>query len=170
MGDEEKSTGDAGIGTAAAAEAPVEQPEADEHTTAPDQPQPQAPPAKKWEMPKPVFQQTSGYLPQGFIKDIQAASDLDGAAASDGAAPAAASPGISAPAVAAAAVEPQPDLSEQLIPEEPANEAPAAAPKKAGITAPMVLLGLLAVIAFIAVFLAVIYFLFLKAPGGTNNF
>ena len=34
----------------------------------------------------------------------------------------------------------------------------------------MVILGMIGVIAFIAVFLTVIYFLFLRAPGGTNNF
>ena len=35
-------------------------------TTSPDVKAPD-----KWEMPKPVFQQTSGYLPQGFVKQIQ---------------------------------------------------------------------------------------------------
>ena len=74
MGDEEKSTGEAGVGTAAATEAPMDPPASDEHTTAPDPPQMQDTSAKKWEMPKPVFKQTSGYLPQGFVKDIQAAA------------------------------------------------------------------------------------------------
>ncbi len=41
----------------------------DEHTTPPMPATPAAP--ATWSMPEPVFQQTSGYLPQGYLKQIE---------------------------------------------------------------------------------------------------
>ena len=60
MSDEEKGLTDAIAETDVTDEHTTEPNAADEHTTAPNPRNPQ-----KWEMPKPVFQKTSGYLPQG---------------------------------------------------------------------------------------------------------
>ncbi len=130
-------------------------------------------------MPKPVFQKTSGYLPQGFVKDIQTGADDQGEAqtpdelssrqTAEASEPSAT--GHSAPAVAAPAIEPQPDLSELFISEDPGFATAPEPPKKSGgVRPPMIVLGLIAILAFVAFFLAVIYFLFLKGPGGSNNF
>ncbi len=183
MSDEEKSTGEAAAGVAAVEEQVAEQPVADEHTTVPNPSQQQAPDEQtapgKWEMPKPVFQQTSGYLPQGFVKDLEAGGALGAqeAAPSPDALPSrppAKEPDLSAINLSAptpAAVEPQPDLSDQLIPEEPEFNTAPEPPKNSGsMRAPMVVLGLLAILVFVAVFLTVVYFLFLQGPGDTNNF
>ena len=182
MSDEEKSTSETAAGTAPANEVPVEQPVDDEHTTAPNPPQHEAPAAPpKWEMPKPVFKQTSGYLPQGYLKEVQdaAGASPDSENTTQEQRPMvpekpAGGPDLSSVNLlsppAAAAVEPQPDLSEQLIPEEPVLEAVQEPPKKGGVRASMVVLGLVAFLAFVAIFLTVVYYLFLKGPGDTNNF
>ena len=182
MSEEEKSSGETGSGTATASEQPLEQPVVDEHTTAPNpQSAPTAPP--KWEMPSPVFQQTSGYLPQGFVKDIETAAGGQDETSPDAlpSRPAAKEPDLSAinlsapapPAAVApaAAIEPQPDLSEILVPDDPEFETVPEPPKnRDGVRASMVVIGVAAILAFVVVFLTVIYFLFLKGSGDTNNF
>lgn len=179
MSDEEKGISEAAAGTVAASEEPMEQPVEEEHTTAPNPPpsaqaQTEAP---KWEMPKPVFQKTSGYLPQGFIKEFEAAANAADEQPTPNdlpSRPAAKEPDLSAinlSAPAATAVEPQPDLSEQLIPDDPDLETkPQPVAKNEGIRASMIVAGLIAILAFVTVFLTVIYYLFLKEPGGANNF
>lgn len=175
MSDEEKSVGE----TAAEVESDVE-PTADEHTTAPN-PSNQAASAAsaKWQMPKPVFQKTSGYLPQGYLKDV---GDPAGSSASDSApgeaGPASepkpkAEPDLSAINLAAPAVdvEPQPDLSEQLIPEEPEFETTReTGAKNTGLGTSFVVLGLVALMLFVAIFLTAVYFLFFAGSGEINNF
>ncbi|MEO8648251.1 MAG: hypothetical protein ABI539_03700 [Acidobacteriota bacterium] len=144
--------------------------ELDQHTTDPaadiktDEPIP----IQKWEMPKPVFRQTSGYLPQGFEKQYGAGT---GPAATVG--PAAESFGSAAvrapepPAAAAAppesAIRPQPELPEELEFSEPV---PAAAKPKQSPVRRIVLsvVGIVLILAFLLAFLAAVYFLFL-APG-----
>ena len=184
MSGEEKKAGDARAGTAAAS-VPAEQPYVDEHTTEPNAPQQAeqaaAPRAaqEKWQMPKPKFQQSSGYLPQGYLKDIK--MGLDGDSGADGTADdegeqltAERITGIaqepSAPQ-SAPAIEPQPDLVDQLLPEEPGaalNET--AVPQKSSSRLPLVLLGLVGILIFLAVFLAAVYYFFLATPAGGNNF
>jgi len=182
MSGEEKKAGDTGTG-AAAASVPTEQPYLDEHTTEPNAPQPgaAAPPPQatpqKWEMPKPKFQQSSGYLPQGYLKEINMDGDgagggpvddqgeqltaerITGIGQEPGATP------------AAPAIEPQPDLSEQLIPEEPLHAANAApvTPKSSSRIA-FLLLVLVGILLFLAVFLAAVYYFFFATPAGGNNF
>lgn len=188
MSDEEKSTDETAAGTAAANEQAAEQQYGDEHTTEPNAQDEQTTEQKpeqpsKWEMPKPVFQKTSGYLPQGFVKDKDIGASEAAVAQGEPSSPdeppsrpSAKAPdrsevNFSAPAAPAAAVEPQPDLSEQLIPEEPELEtAPEPARKIGGVRASMLVLGLIAILAFIAVFVTVIYILFFKGSGGTNPF
>lgn len=178
MSDKEKNAGDSGIGTAAAS-VPPEQPNLDEHTTEPNAPQatvPTAPPAGdgKWQMPKPKFQQTSGYLPEGYLKNMQATA-------------AAARPGNEnttqeqvkfipeAPdqpsAAPPPAIEPQPDLSDVLIPDEPAAEMVEGKNRiKARSAFPMIALGLIGILIFVAVFLAAVWFLLLSEPARNNIF
>src|SRR5687768_14537882 len=91
-------------GTAPASEAETVQPNKDQN---------------RWEMPVPKFQQTSGYLPQGYLGKV----GLDTAGAAIAAASPITSPDIEEPSLGAD-VEPQPDLSEQIA-EPPAPGAPA---------------------------------------------
>ncbi|MBK9154992.1 MAG: hypothetical protein IPM25_12365 [Chloracidobacterium sp.] len=174
MSDEPRSAGDTGLGYAAAGE-----PVLDEHTTEPNAAQPDLPaepPAApgKWQMPKPKFQQSSGYLPQGYLKEVEAA-----AAAAKGPpgsedttqeqAPFVPAP-IEDPATPAAIdIEPQPDISEQLLPEESLEQAAKAETSvKKGSSIVPVILGLLGIILFIAAFIAIVYFLFFARPVDTQ--
>ncbi len=123
-------------------------------------------PGKGWQMPEPKFQQSSGYLPQGYLDKVAfeapPPSDVSPAAAGPAAAPAAASEPD---------VEPQPDLTEQLAePPAPVVAKPVVKERSAGARIAMILLGLLAMVAFIAVFLGVIYYLFLAPQGGGSTF
>ena len=179
MSDKEKTTGD-GTGTAAVS-VPMEQPDADEHTTVPN-----ASPASdkevasasgKWQMPKPKFQQTSGYLPQGYLKDInQAAADAKIAGSEDTTqeqAPFAAAAGTQhGPAQSALPdIEPQPDLADQLIPEEPvgADIAPQAK-ANSGSSFTLIVLGLIGLLLFAVIFLAAVYFLYIRPTSGDGLF
>ena len=123
-------------------------------------------PGQGWQMPEPKFQQSSGYLPEGYLDKIafEAPPPID------------VSPNSAAPAFAPAPdlgpdVEPQPDLTEQLA-EPPAPVVANAAVKQrsAGARIAMIVLGLLAMVAFLAVFLGVIYYLFLAPPNGGSTF
>lgn len=180
MSDEEKNAGNAGTATAAAAGAPSEQPSLDEHTTEPNAPSPEEPAqrttAGNWQMPKPKFQQTSGYLPQGYLNKLkQAATGEAGPAPEDPAQEQAAS--VTSPAsqdaggpAAVPAVEPQPDLADQLIPEEPVEAAEARTPVGSGSSLPVILFWLIGAVIFIVVFLFVVFFLILAKPASGNNF
>ena len=97
----------------------------DLNTTAPN-PEPEA-----WKMPEPVFQRTSGKLPQGYEKDVMAFSAADTSA-----------PPSSPPFTAA---------SESVV-----------KPKSSALKLMLVLLGIGAMVAFLVVFLTVVYFLFLR--------
>jgi hypothetical protein len=118
-----------------------------------------------WQMPEPKFQQSSGYLPQGYLEK----TGLEGGAA---VAPAPA-PRTETPAAAPTVVEPQPDLSEQVADSPPPVTTVPAAPAKQRSTAVrvvMVLLGIAGMIAFIALFLALIWYLFLRPADGGSPF
>lgn len=123
-------------------------------------------PGKGWQMPEPKFQQTSGYLPQGYLDKV----------AFEAAPPANVSPAAAAPASASApsaepAVEPQPDLTEQLAePPAPIVNKPAVKERSTGARIAMIVLGLLAMVVFLAVFLGVVYYLFLAPPSGGSTF
>lgn len=121
----------------------------------------------EWKMPTPVFQQSSGYLPQGYIEQFGAAvpkREVEPQAPS----PEAAAP-PTPPSAIAPEIVPQPDLNEQL--EDPVAP-PAPAPpvkKKSGVgRVLLILLGIGLMILFLAGFLAIIYFLFI-APEGTGG-
>ena len=180
MSDEEKNAGD-GTGTAAVS-VPTEQPDLDEHTTVPN-PAPvadrKAPAADgKWQMPKPKFQQTSGYLPQGYLKDMkQAAAEANSAPGNEATtqeqAPfVAASPtGDGTASPAPPAIEPQPDLADQLIPEEPVGESLTPQTQRgSGSSFPLIVLGLIGLLLFATVFLAAVYFLYIRPSGDGSIF
>lgn len=151
-------------------------------TTAPNPPATEKP-AGGWAMPEPTFQQTSGYLPQGYVEQVglnmsSAPTGGDEAVSFEPEPPAE----IRAEAFAAAVnpdeviieddVEPQPDLIAQLE-EEPEAFAPAATAIKdngSGRSVVMLVLGLIAMVLFIVAFLAVIYFLFIVPSGGGSQF
>lgn len=168
MSDEEKDASETAAATAAATE-PSEPPFLDEHTTQPNSREQSAPATPrspgKWEMPKPKFQQTSGYLPQGYLQDIQAAAEtIDTAPSSGITTQETSSDGRAEPKPSPASmpeIEPQPDLSDQLVPEVVFDDR--VEPEKAkgsGSRIPMILLGVVGILIFIVVFLIAVYFLF----------
>ena len=117
-----------------------------------------------WRMPEPKFQQTSGYLPQGYPGKV----GLDGTAVTATASPIT-SPVLAVPAAPDVEVEPQPDIAEQL------QAGPAATPtavkeRSTGVRVALVVLGVLGMIVFIAVFLAVVYYLFINPQNGGSTF
>ena len=123
-------------------------------------------PGAGWQMPEPKFQQSSGYLPQGYLEK----------AAFEAPPPTNVSPAAAGPAAAPAVgsepeIEPQPDLNEQLEPPPaPVITKPVVQERSAGARVAMILLGLLAMVAFIAVFLGVVYYFFLmpQTDGGST--
>jgi len=130
-----------------------------------------------WQMPDPVFRQTSGYLPQGFEKrfpmDPQADISTDEPIADIPAAPPAYGQ-VSGAAPAAAPVEisespdvrPQPELNEELSLAE-AQIAPGSAAKKRSpaVSIALTLFGILAMIAFAIGFLILVWYLFFYHPN-----
>ena len=85
-----------------------------------------------WKMPDPVFRKTSGRLPKNFEREYFAEPVTQ--------------------------ESPKPDASDVVDP-APHSEP---APKSSTLKIILVVLGLLAMIAFIAVFLSVVYFMFLR--------
>lgn len=123
-----------------------------------------------WRMPEPKFQQTSGYLPQGYLEKTGLAGGTAGNSGT-AVAPAAEAPVADAPP-SAVEVEPQPDLSEQIHVTDP-QTAVQAMPAKQRSTAArvvMVIFGLIGMIVFIAIFLVVIWYLFLRPADGGSPF
>ena len=118
------------------------------------------------QMPEPKFQQSSGYLPQGYLDKVafEAPPPAD-------VSPAAAAPALDPAAVSDPDIEPQPDLNEQLEPPPASVTAqPVVKQRSAGARIAMIILGLLAMVAFIAVFLGVVYYFFLMPPAGGSTF
>ncbi|CAN5702258.1 hypothetical protein BH24ACI3_BH24ACI3_01750 [soil metagenome] len=136
-------------------------------THVPDAPPPaeSKPGAGQWEMPKPVFRKTSGYLPQGYAKTVPGSED----ATIDPNPQAVPNNEIEVTTdEGPALVEPQPDLSEVIIPEPEFDAVASAANTRKSNGLVLTVLGLLFIVGFIAVFLAVIY-LFILRPGGTDG-
>lgn len=141
-----------------------DQPIADEDldTTAPNPASAAAmAPEKSWKMPEPVFRKTSGYLPQGFVKPIGQNDPTEE--------PVPSSSADTVPPVAAApAIAPQPEISQQIMLDE-IVETPVVPAKRSGnFRAILIVLGILAMLIFLAAFLAVIYFLFLSPSAETT--
>jgi hypothetical protein len=117
-------------------------------------------PDGEWEMPEPVYRQSSGYLPQGFEKQFPQPA----------AAPAA-SPSVppQSPATdgAVAAVEPQPDIIDVLAAEPPVAPVVVRA-GRSPVTIVLIVVGLLAMAAVVVGFLIVVFYLFVAAPAETS--
>lgn len=117
--------------------------------------------ADGWQMPKPVFKKTSGYLPQGFEKLVNAGREVvpeppaaDDLSAEEGFAP------------ENVHVVEQPDISEHLLPDEEAPAAEPAVPKKRRSMAARIVLGLFFLLfmgVFVVAFLYVIITLFFSS-------
>jgi hypothetical protein len=133
----------------------------------------------KWEMPTPVFQQSSGYLPQGFEKrfqvpDPQADVPTDEPVAEIPTSNAQAQAAAPAPALEISEspnIQPQPDLTEDLT-VDPAPGPVVGEKKKRSpvVRIALALLGILAMVVFAIVFLAVIYYLFFYHPSEPQIF
>ena len=137
-------------------------PNSEADTAAPNPPDAVPQPAGGWQMPEPKFQQTSGYLPQGYIDNVAFAGNAPAAAVAPAMAPAFPSE---------TDVEPQPDLSEQLAGHTPVVNTPAAVSERSsGARIVMIVLGLLGMVAFLAIFLGVIYYLFLAPRDAGSGF
>lgn len=108
------------------------------NTTAPS-PRPEV-----WKMPEPVFRRTSGKLPRGFEKNYATAATSSAETVSEN---------ESNERVAAS--------------EETSNTYVEPAPKHPTVKLVLVFLGLAAMIAFIVVFLTVVYFFFWRSPAGS---
>ena len=118
----------------------------DLNTTAPDTiddlstTAPNPPDEPVWKMPEPVFRRTSGKLPKGYEREV-------------------------GPPVADAQTL---TAGENVEPDSPAIEAygapvqPVVKPKSSTLKLALVLGGLVAMVAFLIVFLTVVYFLFLR--------
>lgn len=179
MSDEEKNAGGAGVG--AALSVPPEQPGLDdEHTTVPNPPltnpdgKASTAAGGQWQMPKPKFQQTSGYLPQGYLKNMEEAAAAAKASMSTEDTTREQPPFVVEPAQSAAdapAIEPQPDLSEQLIPDDPPIETPSEPVQaKSSMSAVMAVLAIVGILIFVVVVLAAVYFYFIANQTAGSNF
>ncbi|HBR58075.1 MAG TPA: hypothetical protein DEA22_11515 [Blastocatellia bacterium] len=154
----------------------VELPADDEHTTEPNPPAPAAPP--KWEMPKPVFQQSSGYLPKGYAEQFApSAGESSPVAPSAGPQPADENktPDDAAAASAnsvSANIEPQPEIYEPVQPEEdpPGPALVDKKPKRGFLRIAMVILGLLAIGLLMIAFLAGIWYFFISSDASRGSF
>lgn len=111
----------------------------------------------QWVMPKPVFRESSGYLPRGFEKIY---GQSDGAAATAVAAAVA----EEEPSAQEVAVMPQPDVTEEVTYTEPEPPAPVKQ-RSTAMRITFVILGLLAMAVIVAAFLVAVYFLFFSSPS-----
>lgn len=143
--------------------------------TTPPNPAVSAPPPQQgnWEMPKPVFRKSSGRLPQPFVAPsapaaVESPTSETGDALS---ASAAEDENISEipPAADEAVVEPQPQISEEITLESDDSQLPAAKKERSPVVRSILIVAVLLVIAgFIALFLSVVYFLFLSPAAETG--
>jgi hypothetical protein len=140
-------------------------PDIDKTPTQAEEPKPVS--SGVWAMPEPVFKKTSGYLPQGFNKPFNPASQGNENTTVEQPKPEISQPQTAAPNVPD--VEPQPDVIEDGS-LEPAIVAPPPTPKKKGIVGRilMILLALIIVVLMAAVVVFVIWFVWPR-PEGTIN-
>ncbi|MGH9946332.1 MAG: hypothetical protein ACRD6X_03960 [Pyrinomonadaceae bacterium] len=137
---------------------PANNVEEDFNTTPPNPPANAA--GSAWSMPEPVFRKTSGYLPQGFEKkysqeEVKQVVDDDISTASI------------EPPVEVPDIEPQPDIVEHTD-EFPVMTAAPVAKKSGSGRIVFTILGLLLALGLIAIFFAVVYYLFfLPSPSTT---
>lgn len=103
---------------------------------------------QNWQMPAPVFRKTSGYLPQGYVKDFEKSDAAE-----------------SPPSASLmATVEEQPDIAEVILPEnfETVKSFEDERVARKSVPPLMVILGFIGILVFAIVFVLVVYFLFLR--------
>lgn len=131
-----------------------------------------------WQMPIPVFRQTSGYLPEGFEKQFGMAEQAQpvGEVSSDAPTPVPIEQAPTeiepiAPAPATIDIEPQPDLIAELelVEEVPAAAAPPVKKKSVVGRIVLTILALIVVAALTLVFAAVVWYLLTPLPESTIN-
>jgi hypothetical protein len=133
---------------------------------------------KVWQMPEPVFRQSSGYEPKAFQKQLpvndgvaEPASTVASSVSSNGSANAAIGT-AAAPAVAfppSSEIQPQPDIVEDLLADREPAARPAAPERSPGMRLFLAALGIAAMVVFAIAFIAVIYYLFFYHPGESNS-
>lgn len=136
-----------------------------------------------WEMPKPIFRQSSGSLPKGFAKKIErsdrpepeintpdAPDDILATLYAPPDDPVDTPPIV--PAIAPGAdIEPQPSITEQFTVEEtPREPAAKVRPKRGFFGKISLVIGVLIMLAVAIGFVLLIYFLFFYSATQTNNF
>ena len=130
---------------------------------------PREKPPGTWEMPKPVFQQSTGHLPQGFQGRFKDSASQGGTAAQQ--APAATPAVVVSPPPAieiseSPDIQPQPNLSEDFVVDQAVlPPAPVKKKRSAGAQAVLVLLGIVAMAVFAAGFVVLVYYLFFYHPN-----
>ena len=110
---------------------------------------------EKWTMPEPVFRQTSGYLPQGFEKRFPGTSTEEATPAGD-------APESQVPE--ASDIRPQPDISEEFA--RPPIAADSVEVKRPAVRVTFIVLAVIVMLAFAAIFLTAIYLLFFYQAEG----
>jgi len=128
---------------------------------------------KVWQMPEPVFRQSSGYEPKAFQKQLpvndgvaEPASSVASSVSSNGSATAAA-PAVASPP--SSEIQPQPDIVEDLLADREPAARPAAPERSPGMRLFLAALGIAAMVVFAIAFIAVIYYLFFYHPGESNS-
>ena len=129
-------------------------------TTPPNPANAAAAPAGGWQMPEPKFQQSSGYLPQGYLDQVNIVGNSAAATA----------PAATPEPAVLPDVEPQPDLAEQLDTEPVPVARPAVTQPGNRVRVAMIVFGILGMIAFLVIFLGAIYYLFLARGGEGSQF
>jgi len=126
-------------------------------------------PPGSWEMPTPVFKQSTGYLPQGFQARFPAESQGTATAKEAPALVAAVPPPPALEISESPDIQPQPNLSEDFTVDESALPQPPAVIKKgSGGQAIYVVLGISAMAVVGLGFLILVYYLFFYHPGDSQ--
>lgn len=134
---------------------------------------PAAAPDGEWQMPKPVFRQSSGYLPKIFNKKFleddtqepksERADRVESAEQRHVAESAAVAP------VPAPEIQPQPVLSEEFTLEDIHETAPAKKPRGGALRVVLTILAILAMLAIVFVLLVAVYLLFFLQASESQN-
>lgn len=149
---------------------PIASDETSELDTTPPQPDlPTGSTSSEWKMPEPVFKKTSGYLPKGYVQQldvpVQTQIVKDGADAENETR----NKAIETIESSEINVEPQPDILEEVVEiSEPIEHQPT---HKKGSIGKLLTILLLLIVFFVlaAMFVAVVWYLLASTPEATIN-
>jgi hypothetical protein len=129
-------------------------------------------PAQSWSMPEPVFQQSTGHLPQGYQSKFTAAEAASGPAqAKTAPAPQAEPPPQPLEISETPDITPQPNISEEFVFDEaaaPPAPKPAAAKGTSGGRVIFVVLGVIAIAIGAIAILGAVYYLYFYEQGNSQ--